>query len=526
MGHGDPRHPSSTNFEALFHQAPAGYLVTQTDGTILGVNDTFLTWTGLKRDVVQGASLLDLFPVGDRIVYAAYAQHRLAAGRSFSELAVDIVGHNEHRHPALLSATRSTLGSGEPAVDRIIVFDAAQRRGYERKLEVALRRAEEAEIARTKAEAETTAQRNILAETAHELCMALRQSRRNESLLNTVLNTVDVGIAVVDTEANAIVNNLRYQRDLEHATPNESDGGTGSGLLVYGPDRTPLGYREIPLLRAARGESFSDSLIWIGPPGDQRALSVSARPVSESESDDFAGSVIAYGDVTQLIDAAAAKDDFLANVSHELRTPMTSIVGYLDLVLDEPDLPHHIVAPLKVTLRNSERLLQLVSDLLSTATSDNVLALQSVDLAELIRDSICSAASRAASNDVTITTDIPSTLPVVLDPLRIGQVLDNLLSNAIKFSPGGGHITIAAQHTTGHVTVEVSDTGIGMTPEELQVAFTKFFRSGSVIKAAIPGAGLGLAITKNIVEAHHGTIALASEPGRGTTVTIILPFRK
>ncbi|NKG22593.1 PAS domain-containing sensor histidine kinase [Paeniglutamicibacter terrestris] len=511
-----------TDFEALFHQAPAGFLITETDGTILEVNDTFLTWTGLERVAVQGANLLALFPADDRIIYDAYARPLLGSGRSFSELAVSIVGHDGHRHPALLSATRSPSAKDEPAVDRIIVFGISQRRGYEHELETALRRAEEAENARELAEADTAAHRNSLAESENELCLALRQSRRNESLLRTVLNTVDIGIAVVDHEANPVMHNSRYQRDLEHATPTGAGGGTDSGLLVYGPDHTTVGFQDIPLLRAARGESFSDALIWIGPRGDQRALNVSAQPVPEHG--DFTGSVITYSDVTQLINAVAAKDDFLANVSHELRTPMTSIVGYLDLVLDDPDLPGHIAAPLKVALRNSERLLQLVGDLLSTATAGSALAPRNVDLAGLIRESICSATLRAQGNNVTITTDIPPTLPALLDPLRISQVLDNLLSNAIKFSPDGGHVTITAIRTHGHLTVEFTDTGIGMTPQDLQEAFTKFFRSDTVRKAAIPGAGLGLPITKNIIEAHHGTIALASDPGRGTTVSIILPF--
>ncbi|MFL4477018.1 sensor histidine kinase [Paeniglutamicibacter sp. ORCA_105] len=177
---------------------------------------------------------------------------------------------------------------------------------------------------------------------------------------------------------------------------------------------------------------------------------------------------------------------------------------------------------MNVALRNSERLLQLVADLLSIATAGNAMASQPVDLAGLIHDSIRSAAPRAQSSNVTITSDIPPTLPAVLDS-RISQVLDNLLSNAIKFSPEGGRITIAARCTTECLLLQVTDTGIGMTPEELQVAFSKFFRSCAVKKAAIPGAGLGLAIARNIVEAHHGTITLTSEPGRGTSATITLP---
>lgn len=517
-GHSETTFPA--DFEALFRQAPAGYLVTGIEGTILEVNDAFLAWASLDRAAVLGMDLMTFLPVEDRIRYATQAVPQLATTGACGDLALDIMGSNGMRHPAILAATRSNPTPGEPSVDRIIMLGTAQRRSHGNQPKTAPHRAEEADNARISAQADAAAHRNALAESENELRLALRQSRRNESLLKTILNTVDIGIAVVDPEASPIMNNSRYRHDLEHATSKGSDGETESGLLAFGPDRSTLVPEDIPLLRAARGESFSDDLIWIGPPGDQRALSVSARPVSEP--DDFTGSVIAYSDVTQLINAVAAKDDFLANVSHELRTPLTSIIGHLDLVLDEPGLPGHITAALNVALRNSERLLQLVGDLLSTATAGNAMAPQPVDLAGLIHDSIRSAAPRAQSNNVTITTDIPPTLPAVLDP-RISQVLDNLLSNAIKFSPEGGRITIAARHTTEHLLLQVTDTGIGMTPEELQVAFSKFFRSCTAMKAAIPGAGLGLAIARNIVEAHHGTIALTSEPGRGTSATITLP---
>ncbi|MFQ4149921.1 ATP-binding protein [Arthrobacter sp. LAPM80] len=510
-----------TDFEALFHQAPAGYIITSTDGTILEVNDTFLVWSGLQRTSVLGMNLLRLFPVADRIMYATHALPHLASTGEFNELAADIIGNGGQHHPALLSATRSPSAPGKAAVDKIIVFSAPRRRSYEKELESSLRIAQEAVNARIRAEAETAAHRETLIQKDKDLHASLKQSRRNESLLQAILDSVDVGIAVVDAEGNPTTSNSRYQYDLNYATPEGSGSGQVTEMLVYGPDgTTALSAQEIPMVRAAQGESFSDEIIWIGPPDSLRALSVSA--LNFKDDDDSTCTVISCGDVTSLINAMAAQKHFVSNVSHELRTPLTSIIGYLYLALDEPDLPVNISASLTVAMRNSERLMQLVNDLLSTAEAGITIEPRPTDLAELIRARVTAARLRAEANNVLIATDIPPVLPTVVDPLRIGQILDNLISNAIKYSPGGD-ITITARHTPKSIVVEVTDTGIGMTPEELENAFTKFFRSASVLKAAIPGAGLGLAITNNLIQAHRGTISLTSEPGHGTTATVTLP---
>lgn len=516
--------PFQPDLEALFHQAPAGYLVTGTDGIILDANDTFLTWTGRDRKSVQGQNLLTLLPVGDRLMYATHAQPQLDEHGEYAELGLDILAVDGTRLPVMLSAVRSGPIPGSPSTDRIIVFGAPKRRRYERELEAALRTAEDAENARAQAEAETTAHREALTQKEDDLRAALLESRRNESLLRTILNTVDVGIAVVDGDANPVMKNSRFQHLMDHGHRTESDGD-GVRIFAYGPDRiTLLPVQDMPRLRAARGESFSEELFWIGPPDDQRALSATAQKVSGN--DHFTGSVIAYNDVTRLVTAVAAKEEFVANVSHELRTPLTSIIGYLDLVLDEPDLPEHIRTPLNVAMRNSERLLHLVGDLLSTAAAGNTLKPQLIDLAALIRTSITSAALRAGIDRITINAETPPELPIVADMLRIGQVLDNLLSNAVKFSPAGGSVTVRARNTAERIVLEVADSGIGMTPDEVKNAFTKFFRAGTALKAAIPGAGLGLAIVKSIVEAHCGTIDISSKLGHGTTVTVSLPYTR
>ncbi|WAP52235.1 PAS domain-containing sensor histidine kinase [Arthrobacter sp. ATA002] len=512
------------DYEALFHDAPAGYLISGADGTVIEANRTLLSWLGMTRQELVGSSFLKLLPVGDRILYATHAAPQMGIAGFFAELAVDLIKADGARMPALLSASRIPAGGdGRPALDRIIVFNARERRLYEQELVNTLRKTEEAEAARASAEASVFAQQEALRQKDLILQASLTESRRKEALLETILNTVEVGVVVVDEAGNDILTNSRQIHNRQRAVPPGVRDAVECELLIFGPDRvTPLPPDLRPVRRAVLGGSYSEQLVWFGAGDGQQALSVSARSVRGSGA--FRGSVIVFSDVTVLVNAVRAKDDFVANVSHELRTPLTSIMGYLDLLLDDAgDLPGHVTTSLQVAMRNSEKLLALVSDLLTAAAGGSTITLQATDLADLIRSAVTSAAPRADLSGVHFETDVPDTLPDILDPRRIGQVLDNLLSNAVKYSPGGGTVTVRARRSAAHTRIEIADPGIGMTEAEQGEVFTKFFRSATARRAAIPGVGLGLVISRKIIEEHHGTITLRSEPGRGTVFTVTLP---
>ena len=511
------------DYEALFHEAPAGYLICRADGTILEANRTLLTWLGLDRPELIGTSFHKRLPIGDRILYATHAAPQMGVAGALAELAVDLIRADGTRMPAVISAcwVPAVAGGGE-ALDRVIVFNARERRLYEQELVDTLRKTEEAEAARASAEASVFAQQEALRQKDLILQESLAESRRKEALLETILDTVEVGVVVIDEAGNNILTNSRQRHNRQRAVPPGGTDADECGLLIFGPDRvTPLPADLRPLRRAVLTGSYSDQLVWFGDGEMQQGLSVSARSVRDGA---FQGSVIVFSDVTGLVDAVRAKEDFVANVSHELRTPLTSIMGYLDLVLDDADeLPGHVTASLKVAMRNSEKLLALVSDLLAAATGGSTLALQDTDLAELIQSAVTSAAPRAGISGVRFATDLPDTLPDRVDPQRIGQVLDNLLSNAVKYSPDGGTVTVRARRTETHTCIDVADPGIGMTAAEQDEVFTKFFRSATARKAAIPGVGLGLVISRKIIEEHHGTITLSSTPGRGSVFTVTLP---
>jgi signal transduction histidine kinase len=231
-------------------------------------------------------------------------------------------------------------------------------------------------------------------------------------------------------------------------------------------------------------------------------------------------------EVSGLIDALAAKDDVLSTVSHEFRTPLTSIIGNLDLALsDSEHLSAQALRRLEVAQRNAERLLALVSDLLMSANSAVHVHPLRTDLASLVEASLGSAHAHAQASQVTLSMEVPAPLWAHVDPLRISQALDNLISNAIKYSPNGGNVRVSASTEGDRVLLHVEDDGLGMTATDAERVFTRFFRSPAVRDGSIPGAGLGLSITKAIVERHGGSISCNTLLGSGSTFTLELPAK-
>jgi len=362
-----------------------------------------------------------------------------------------------------------------------------------------------------------------------EMRALFEESKEREKLLDTILETVDVGIVAVNAKGDRLLTNVR-QSQLEAAA---SPGGLPDQMpasrieeqltLLSQDGKSPLAPDKRPVYRATQGESFADYLVWFGEGPQRRAISTAARSLRNDDGD-FNGAVVVFNDVTGLVEAMAAKDDFLSNVTHELRTPLNSVIGNLDLVLDgEHGLPPLAAQRLEVAQRNTERLLTLVSDLLLSASASLPVHPRRTDLSGLVDFCVGSAQEHAAAAKVSLRADVPVPLWAQVDPLRLGQVLDNLLSNAIKYSPDGGTVRVTARAEAEQVYLRVDDTGMGMTPADAAQVFNRFFRSRDVLQSGIPGVGLGLSITKAIVDLHRGSITCTSRPGEGSSFTVVLP---
>ena len=226
-------------------------------------------------------------------------------------------------------------------------------------------------------------------------------------------------------------------------------------------------------------------------------------------------------------EANRLKTEFVSMVSHELRTPLTSIQGFAELLLEGGEIAGEARESLTIVKKNADRLLGLINDLLDVARMEAgriELHRTSLDLARLIREVAGSLRPLIEAKRQRLRLDLGDALPAVwADTNRVTQILTNLISNAHRYTPVEGGITVAARRDDRFVRVDVSDTGIGLSPEEQAQLFTKFFRAHDRSPQAAGGTGLGLVITRLLVELHGGQITLSSAPGQGSTFTFSLP---
>ncbi|MGN6252879.1 MAG: sensor histidine kinase [Marmoricola sp.] len=366
-------------------------------------------------------------------------------------------------------------------------------------------------------------QRAVLEQARADAEAATAELRVQRRLQEAVLTSADVGLASMDAQGRLTSVNPRQQQFLDLARPYGDDGPA----FVFGPDgNTPVLEHEDPFRRAAAGEEFEESLIWVGADGPaRRALVVSARSLDDAGR--FAGAVLACHDVTDLLTAMRMRDEFVTTVSHELRTPITNIVGYLDLVLSDVEgMPEDARPFLETAARNGQRLVRLVSDLLQVGDRDDaahVLEREQVDLRELVLASSEAAVMAAAAAGVRLGCEVDGHATVLGDPRGLRQLVDNLVSNAVKFSDAGGRVLLRSTVQGDEAVVTVSDTGIGIAPDEVEHLFTRFFRTRAAHRLSVQGVGLGLAICKDIAEAHGGSITVHSQEGVGSEFVVRLP---
>ncbi len=377
------------------------------------------------------------------------------------------------------------------------------------------------------------AQRTLLAKQAQLLRRVLARTRRQEQELTEVLDAVDFGVIRIGPDGEVAVTNEAHGRlqlalgavdRTDLSDPDElGDEHEVPAYLDDGETLLPPG--ELPLERALRGEAFDGQVVWFGEPsGPRRALNITARRLTDTSGAD-AGAVVISRDVTAELTALRARDDLVASVSHELRTPLTSILGDLDLALDDEEIPERVRGGLEIAERNAERLLGIVGDILAASSSSPSSAELTVSPREVSADDIARAAAEAMlprAQSRAITIDIGGLEPakVWADPLRLRQVIDNLLANAITYNRDGGSVFLGTTTDGISTWVLVRDTGVGIGEADRARLFHRYYRASAPRGT---GTGLGLSICRDIVRAHGGDIGLHSSPGVGSTFVVKLP---
>ncbi|MFB9768343.1 two-component system histidine kinase PnpS [Lactiplantibacillus modestisalitolerans] len=242
--------------------------------------------------------------------------------------------------------------------------------------------------------------------------------------------------------------------------------------------------------------------------------------------------VLMLYDITEVYMIEKMQDDFVSNASHELKTPITAIAGFTETLLSgAKDDPETLDQFLHIIADESQRLIDLIQDVLSLsrirAQNTTKLELGPVSVHEVVTQELAVLQQAISRQALTVTNQVPATLTVTTDRRKLDQIIKNLLTNAIKYNRQNGRVTITTSQTASTWVLEITDTGIGISAEDQQRIFERFYRaSSSRSQQVVSGTGLGLAIVKELVNALHGTITVTSQRSVGTTMRVSLPLNQ
>ena len=345
-----------------------------------------------------------------------------------------------------------------------------------------------------------------------------RWRSREEANLQTILASMEEGVMVVDVDHVIRLVNRSLLRILDlsidplgqgvlHALPHaDLDGIVAAALETDRPLKVELA---IHRSQTARQLAITATRIRV----------VTGEPAV----------VLIFHDVTRLKQLEEVRREFVANVSHELRTPLAIFQGYVENLLDHPDLPTiermHV---LEILQRHSARLNLLVEDLLILArleSRSDKLKLEPLAPAEFLELIAADWKLRSEQQEVRLTVDVAPGTPVFsADRLRLEQVFNNLIDNALKYSASGGQVWIRAAHLDSAIEFRVEDTGPGIAPADLQHIFERFYRVDKARSRERGGTGLGLSIVKHIAQLHGGVVVAENRPEGGTCIRVRLPL--
>ncbi|HEV3409622.1 MAG TPA: ATP-binding protein [Chthoniobacterales bacterium] len=337
----------------------------------------------------------------------------------------------------------------------------------------------------------------------------------------SILAALPDGLALVDQQRRILVMNAQFR---EVFGLREEVAGIGFLEVV----RDALVERAVAQA-LEQGESQIASMSVPRGLDSKRELEVTAVPFHSGE-DHSNHAVVLFRDVTQVRQVEEMRRDFVANISHELRTPLSIFRGYLETLLDDPHQPREeLVRILEVMDRHADRLTLLVEDILSLAKLESPgarLEYTEIYLPDFLSGILRDWERRFATKLLRATLEAPEDLPVICaDEHRLQEVIYNLLDNAVKYSPPEGKIRLTAERDGDSVRISVADEGIGIPSRDLPRIFERFYRADKARSRQLGGTGLGLSIVKHIAQLHGGSVQAQSEPGRGTTISIILPVR-
>src|ERR1700730_5842663 len=336
----------------------------------------------------------------------------------------------------------------------------------------------------------------------------------------TILGAMQDGLLVVDANRHVLLVNRTFRE-------------------LFGLDQIPVGAPVLDVIRkpeldrliAEALHTGGGRIIWPAVPDQHqklpRQMQLSAVPMKD-DNNHTPGVVVLFHDITELKQADEIRREFVANVSHELRTPLSILRGYIETLRDDPHTSRDEMRRiLEVMERHSRRLNLLVDDLLALAqleSGKSDLQVSKVRVDDLFFTLARDWEKKLAEKNLHVVVDLaPDVRVISADPTRLQEILYNLLDNAVKYSSPGAEIRLHAQRRDGQVALTVSDTGVGIGPDDLPRIFERFYRVDKARSSELRDTGLGLSIVKHIAQLHGGSVEAESEPGHGTTIRVLLP---
>lgn len=373
----------------------------------------------------------------------------------------------------------------------------------------------------------------LIADQAERLGDMLRTQHIETSRSQAILEAVADGVLVTDSHNKITLFNASAERILEisrkQVLSNSLDQFSGFFGKAAGSWMNTIRTWSKDASAYSRSDVFAERIEL----DDGRVISVHLSPVLLRS--EFLGTVSIFRDITHEVEVDRLKSEFVANVSHELRTPMTSIKGYVEIMLMGAagalnDQQRNFLGVVKA---NTERLIILVNDLLDVSRMDAgqvVLVCEPLEIHTLAANLIneMKRRSQQESRPMNFELRMDEGLPRVYgDPERVKQILENLVENAYRYTPENGNVTITLHPTPeDFVQIDVRDTGVGIPPAEQQRVFERFYRGENPLVMASAGTGLGLSVVQTLIEMHGGRIWLESTgiPGEGSTFSFTLPI--
>ncbi len=476
---------SAAMLEAVFDASPVGLVVlVGPDLVVDHVNAACRTLTRADVDPV-GQRFEDVWPTGDPVVVPAL-RNVLATGAG---LCVE-----DYAVPA---------GGG------IRRFSVRVRRvPWRRCLAVLLSIWETSDVWEARLVAERTAD------------AALRRAGE----LDAAVDAIADGLVIYGREGEIVRMNETATRLLgyaaDEAAPDLSE--RFAALRVFTPEGRLLRLEDTPVMRALRGETVRSFHARVEYEGRSLWVLASAAPVRGADRA-IMGAVLTFSDETALHEMEQARDDLVGMISHDLRTPLNAVYSHAHLLRRHPDDAGRVEARASAILKSCERMSEMIQDLVEATLLEAGrlrVAPEPVELAAVVPELLERFRGALEIDRVRLVAE-PDVPRALADPQRLERVVVNLLTNALKYSPAQGEITVEVARDPEGVALVVTDRGIGIAPEDVPHVFERFFRARGARRPE--GLGLGLYITRLLVQAHGGRIDVSSQLGQGSTFRVVLP---